>query len=428
MHIVYWAHSYREDDAAINRHFGVLIERAERMIVNFDPPSESVNESKLLQNLRSCDGMVAVLTWRATGPSPYILFEIGLALRARKPVVVFMDERLSGDVLPSRVMQQRFSPRTYFRQVREHLQGLRVLKTYMGDPPPTRYQPSPDQRGCGLIGCSGLDGASRALLLRLVAERGYRAVNLEKVENENPLVFEPFEHLAVLSLAIRCAEGRTPRSAYWAGATSAAAIPAITFTTNAGYRFSDRFPREFQPCIANTTGSMSLEEVVNREFDLFEQNFLNAQSADTIERYVRKQIEAGALAGNYEAGTRQEFIGAIMGDQYNVYGQSGAVGANAHAHDITFNQVWNQLESRVDLGKLAEEHARLRVAMDRDAAAPGEKLAVGAVAAAEECARRKDGPKVVEYLKTAGRWALGVAEKIGVSVASEAIKGSLGMP
>jgi hypothetical protein len=57
------------------------------MFMNLDPPSDSVNESKLNQNLRSCDGMVAVLPWRATGPSKYILFEIGLSLRARKPVM-----------------------------------------------------------------------------------------------------------------------------------------------------------------------------------------------------------------------------------------------------------------------------------------------------------------------------------------------------
>ena len=51
MHIVYWAHSYRDEDADINKHFGVLIERAEKMIINLDPPSPSVNESKLDQNL-----------------------------------------------------------------------------------------------------------------------------------------------------------------------------------------------------------------------------------------------------------------------------------------------------------------------------------------------------------------------------------------
>ena len=69
MQIIYWAHSYRDEDAAINRHFGILIEQAERMIVNFDPPSKSVNAAKLDQNLRACDGMVAVLSWRASGPS-----------------------------------------------------------------------------------------------------------------------------------------------------------------------------------------------------------------------------------------------------------------------------------------------------------------------------------------------------------------------
>jgi hypothetical protein len=42
MHIIYWAHSYREEDAVINGHFGVLIENAAGMIVNFDPPSDSV--------------------------------------------------------------------------------------------------------------------------------------------------------------------------------------------------------------------------------------------------------------------------------------------------------------------------------------------------------------------------------------------------
>lgn len=51
MQIVYWAHSYREEDAAINRYFGLLIDQAESMIVNFDPPSKSVNEAKLDQNL-----------------------------------------------------------------------------------------------------------------------------------------------------------------------------------------------------------------------------------------------------------------------------------------------------------------------------------------------------------------------------------------
>lgn len=163
------------------------------------------------------------------------------------------------------------------------------------------------------------------------------------------------------------------------------------------------------------------------ELDLFEQNFLNTQDPAIIERYVKTQIQAGSLAGKYEPGTRQLFIGAIMGDQYNVSGQAGAVGREAHAHDMTFTQVWNQLESKIDLAKLTEELTRLRQAMDAKAAEASDKLATGAVAAAEESARKKDGPKVIEYLKTAGKWALDVAKEIGVPVAEAAIKSALGL-
>ena len=116
-----------------------------------------------------------------------------------------------------------------------------------------------------------------------------------------------------------------------------------------------------------------------------------------------------------------------MGDQYNIPGQAGAVGPQAHAHDITFTQTWNQMEKSVDLEKLADELRSLRAAMEESASEPGHRLATGAIAAAEESARQKDGPKVIEYLKSGGKWALGVAEKIGVGVATVAIKGALGL-
>jgi hypothetical protein len=44
------------------------------------------------------------------------------------------------------------------------------------------------------------------------------------------------------------------------------------------------------------------------------------------------------------------------------------------------------------------------------------------VGAAEKAASQGDGPTVLQHLKTAGKWTLGVAEKIGVAVAAEAIK------
>lgn len=116
-----------------------------------------------------------------------------------------------------------------------------------------------------------------------------------------------------------------------------------------------------------------------------------------------------------------------MGDQYNVSGQSGAVGPNAHAHDISFNQIWNQLSPRVDLPSLADELARLRDAMGHEAKEPEHFASAGTIAAAEASARQGNGPKTLEYLKAAGKWALGIAEKIGVDIAKEALKGAMGM-
>jgi hypothetical protein len=297
----------------------------------------------------------------------------------------------------------------------------------MGDPPPTRYQPSTDQQGCGGLGLSALNAKEREEVALLVESRGYRFTWLEDVHFDNPLVFDQFEQLAVLKVVLRCADLKAMSTLYWTGAIGAASLPTISFTTESDYQFNGAFPLDFQPRPVNTPNSFPLGEVLTAEFDLFEQNFLSAQKEETIERYVKMQVEAGALAGNYESSTRNLYIGAIMGDQYNIQGQTGAVGPNAHAHDISFNQVWNQLGGKVDLAKLADDLAILQKEMERNATEPGEKLAVGAIAAAEQSARQKDGPKVIEYLKTAGKWALTVSQKIGVSLATEALKSALGL-
>jgi len=395
--------------------------------VNFDPPSKSVSEAKLQQNRRSCDGMVAVLTWRSTGPSKYILFEIELALRSQMPVVAFIDDRLANNVLPSRVLQQRFSHRTYFRQVREHTHALHVLKSHIGDPPPVRYQSNFGQRCCATLGWRRLPPEKRRAATDYIAKRGYRLLDLDAIEPGNTLTFSHFEAFAATDVVVSWADAGSSTSQYWAGAAFAAGVPQISFTLDTQYAFHRDVPQEFQPGLVDRGEATSLEEFLSQQFDLFEQNFLSAQGADVIERYVRMQVQAGVLAGNYEAGTRQVFIGAIMGDQYNVSGQTAGVGPNAHVHDVTFSQVWSQLASQIDLATLANELKRLRESMSAGAAEPEQLAAVGNVAAAEACARQGNGPKTIEYLRAAGKWTLGVAEKIGVELAKDAIKGALGM-
>jgi hypothetical protein len=54
-------------------------------------------------------------------------------------------------------------------------------------------------------------------------------------------------------------------------------------------------------------------------------------------------------------------------------------------------------------------------------------MSLANVAAAEKEAKAGNEEKAIDHLKKAGKWALDMATKIGVTVATEAIKGSLGL-
>lgn len=114
----------------------------------------------------------------------------------------------------------------------------------------------------------------------------------------------------------------------------------------------------------------------------------------------------------------------VMRDSYKV-GQAGGVGPDAHAHDMTFNQVWTELPSSIELPRLAEELSRLREELRKLAIEPEQDIAISEIARAEQLAKAGDGSKIVAHLKSAGKWALDVATKIGTSLAAEVIKKSM---
>jgi hypothetical protein len=113
---------------------------------------------------------------------------------------------------------------------------------------------------------------------------------------------------------------------------------------------------------------------------------------------------------------------------YNNYGQVGAMGDNAHAHDMTFNQTVNNTGESLDLVALATELAQLRMAImaKQDTSIQASK-AIGVLADAEEAAKANDQSKTMKYLKAAGEWTLNFAKETGKEVLAEAIKKSMGM-
>ena len=117
----------------------------------------------------------------------------------------------------------------------------------------------------------------------------------------------------------------------------------------------------------------------------------------------------------------------IMGDENINNGQTGVVGRNAHAENMNFSQTVNLIEEKIDLSQLAEELAKIRNEMKKTANGLEQEVAIGAIAAAEQEAKNNNRQKVMENLKTGGKWALGIAKEIGVSVATLAIQQALGL-
>ncbi len=111
----------------------------------------------------------------------------------------------------------------------------------------------------------------------------------------------------------------------------------------------------------------------------------------------------------------------VIGDLYNI-GQAGAVGREANAHNLQFQQISGQ----TDFAALAGDLEKLKNHLKGAAETPEQLQAVADVAAAEKAAKAGNGPKMLEYLKKGGAWALDAATKIGTSVAAEVIKKTMG--
>ena len=111
----------------------------------------------------------------------------------------------------------------------------------------------------------------------------------------------------------------------------------------------------------------------------------------------------------------RDLAGSIVGDDNTL-----------QARDINLHQLWNQAGSSIVLPALAEELGRLRAAMRQEASELEHDEALGAVASAEKAAKQSDGPRALEYLKAAGKWTLGIAEKIGTELAVAAMKKMMG--
>lgn len=151
-------------------------------------------------------------------------------------------------------------------------------------------------------------------------------------------------------------------------------------------------------------------------------------------------VQSGDQSRN-EAGTRLlDAIDEAIAVAYKNTGRPGSIiynigaagvfstGAAAHMSNIAITQHSGSHAHPVDLSELAEELVRLRSEMRTRAETREQDAALGSIAEAEAAARSGDQRRVLDNLKAAGEWALDVATKIGVEIATAALKRSLELP
>jgi hypothetical protein len=243
---------------------------------------------------------------------------------------------------------------------------------------------------------------------------------------------EASEVLANADLAVCVIDNLNIADQYLMGAIRASFIPSITLSTNSEYEFSVSIPHEYQPRIVDGCDPNSLRHTLRAEVELYEDEFVEVEKSEELERYVNLLVEYASPGGKYEANIHNVFIRemTMSQDEYNIeQSQVGAVGRGAHAHDMTFKQVWDSSSDQIgDLTRLADELEQLRAALREQARTVEEDSVVGEVAQAEVAAKEGQGPRTLEHLSRAGEWALDMAKSIGATVAAAAIRAALGLP
>jgi hypothetical protein len=426
MHPIYFSHGYREREAPFVAFFSSLMAKV-GFIPSLDPPSNDVNSSKLERHLSCTSGMVSILSNRGKGhPSPYILYEIALALRSNKPTLVFVEDSVNELFIPKNVIVKRFSEYSYIRETTNHLHALNQLSAYIGKVQLPRYRSVEYQKSCMLIGDNKINNDIKIEIEKTLIQKGYLVKYLKKSDKVIPMSGDFHSNIYQTNLAISILTSNSKFDNYVLGILQSSLIPTITLSIG-DYPLIDNIPKEYQRRIITNNNVINDIDIISKQINLFEEDFIEIDSSSKVSKYADKLSDSNFENGKYTHKFRDIIIKEInMGDKYEA-GQVGAQGANASAYNSTFNQVLQKNENKLDLEALRKDLLDLRISMQKEATTAEHFSEIGTIANAEIEAKNGNTSKSLEYLSKTGKWSLEVAEKIGVGVATAAIKATLGI-
>ncbi|WP_340114869.1 hypothetical protein [Maribellus mangrovi] len=334
---IYYSHGYREREASFNQYFGLLIKQF-GFIPSLDPPSGDVNSAKLEKHLKHTVGLIAIVTNRDGGISPYIRYEIDIAIRARKPVLAFIEDSLPDNILPNFILRKRFSSKSFVREYFEHLHALEIFKTYIGSKTIPKYQHLTQQKSALLI---GFESSKKDLLIgtkEMISSLGYKIIDFEVDNSENTLLYG-LDHFRISDsyVAICLLDNISPKESYKLGIVRSIQIPTILTAFNPNSPLNNWIPSEFQRRILpeNTTESISK---ISSQIELFEEDFVELDKEGKVEQYINSLSRGFSEKGEYTDELRTQIINNItMGDKFENISNSTII--NKSVVDNAFNKV-----------------------------------------------------------------------------------------
>jgi hypothetical protein len=363
MSTVYFSHSYKPEDASINEYFGLLLDRND-LTPMADPPSDAVNAAKLERHLRSNDGMICIVTQREGGYSKYIYYEMNLCIRSRKPLLVFVEDSLPDDLVPPRILQRRFSRKSFPRQTRQHNHAVQIFKSYLGTAP--EYQPSIARRTVIIVGFSDATRAIRDMVQDTLRKREYSLIDIRKIQVnslQDPVLSEA---VASAELAVCNGDARRALAQYVMGALQSSIVPCIVATMREDYSYRHDIPSDLQPLYINPRERSAAETTLREQLDLFDQDFLALGKRELVQAYMTTLKAVSSRSGHRGGDIRDIFVKElVMGDKQHiggdVIGSAVGSGASVTARDITV------YKERIDRSPSLAEDVKAKLKEAREA-------------------------------------------------------------
>lgn len=230
---IYFSHSYRDADEEVNSFFMGIMKRLSWEIA-VDPPSSTILYEKIAKHIEDGDFVVAVVTRREFDkesntwlPSPWMSQEIGMAMMARKPLIVFVEEGVSVTDAVKEVHYYRFSRKRLnedepliIDRLSKFAESVFASHTYERQQDPFAFvvMKFDDEE---------LEDAYELAIEPAVKASGLKTVRVDKVSVEGTITDEIIHLIKTCTLVVADLTGERPNCYYEVGFAHALGRPVI---------------------------------------------------------------------------------------------------------------------------------------------------------------------------------------------------------